>query len=137
VAHLVGGWVGGQDLVSTPAEDLGSMLDQHVWTTFHVLQAFVPQLVRSGYGRVFVVSSPVTVSPSAKSAPYAAAKAAEEALLLTLAHEVKGSGVTANVFQVRSIGPDGARSEEIVAAMLYLCSAEGGQVNGARLPLLG
>jgi NAD(P)-dependent dehydrogenase (short-subunit alcohol dehydrogenase family) len=142
LAHLVGGWVGGTDLASTPVDDLRSMLDQHVWTTFHLFQAFVPQLQRRGFGRVFVVSSPVTLTPSARSSPYAAAKAAEEALVLTLAQEMKGSGVTANVLQVRAIqvddaGSGGTRPEEIVAAMLYLCSAEGGRVNGARLPLLG
>jgi NAD(P)-dependent dehydrogenase (short-subunit alcohol dehydrogenase family) len=143
LAHLVGGWVGGTELAGTPADDLRNMLDQHVWTTFHLLQAFVPQLVRSSAGRVFVVSSPVTLNPSAKSAPYAAAKSAEEALVLTLAEELKGSGVTANVLQVRAIqvdggsGSGGARPDEIVAAMLYLCSPEGGRVNGARLPLVG
>jgi NAD(P)-dependent dehydrogenase (short-subunit alcohol dehydrogenase family) len=141
LAHLVGGWVGGQDLASTAPDDLRSMLDQHVWTTFHLLRVCGPKLIQSGWGRVFVVSSPVTLSPSAKSAPYAAAKAAEEALVLTLAQEVRGTGVTANVLQVRAIQLEGdgsgARPEEIVAAMLYLCSPEGGRVNGARLPLLG
>ena len=142
LAHLVGGWVGGKDLASTEADDLRSMLDQHVWTTFHLLRACGPKLVLGGWGRVLVVSSPVTVAPSARSGPYAAAKAAEEALVLTLAQEVRGTGVTANVLQVRAIqvddsGSGGARPEEIVAAMLYLCSPEGGRVNGARLPLVG
>jgi NAD(P)-dependent dehydrogenase (short-subunit alcohol dehydrogenase family) len=142
LAHLVGGWVGGKDLASTAADDLRSMLDQHVWTTFHLLRACAPKLVEAGWGRVLVVSSPVTLNPSARSAPYAAAKAAEEALVLTLAQEVRGTAVTANVLQVRAIqvddaGSGGARPDEIVAAMLYLCSAEGGRVNGARLPLVG
>jgi 2-hydroxycyclohexanecarboxyl-CoA dehydrogenase len=150
LAHLVGGWVGGADLVSSSADDLRAMLDQHVWTTFHMIQAFVPRLVASGWGRVFVVSSPVTVQPAAKSGPYATAKAAEEALLLTLAQEVRGSGVTANVLQVRAIDVDHQRErepsasnagwalpEEIAAAMLFLCSPDGARLNGTRLPLVG
>jgi 3-oxoacyl-[acyl-carrier protein] reductase len=142
LAHLVGGWVGGKDLASTEADDLRSMLDQHVWTTFLLLQACVPRLTAAGWGRVFVVSSPVTLHPAAKSAPYAAAKAAEEALVLSVAQEVRGTGVTANVLQVRAIqadrgGSGGARPEEIAAAMLYLCSPEGALLNGARLPLVG
>src|SRR5213595_2909006 len=34
--HLVGGWVGGKDLVASDDGDLTGMLDQHVWTTWHV-----------------------------------------------------------------------------------------------------
>ena len=88
-------------------------------------------------GCLFVVSSPVTQAPAAKSSAYAAAKAAEEALVLTLAHETSGRGVTANVLQVRAIDAEHTRPEEIAAAMLYLCSAEAGRVNGVRLPLIG
>ena len=148
--HLVGGWVGGKELAATDAGDLTSMLDQHVWTTFHVLQAFTPHLAASGRGRIVVVSSPVTSRPPAKSGVYAAAKAAEEALVLTLAQEARNKGVTANVLQVRAIDVQHTRDtepsssnaswtapEEIAAAMLYLCSPEAGMVNGVRLPLTG
>ena len=121
------------------------MLDQHVWTTWHLLRAFLPRMAAGGWGRVVVVSAPVTTQPAAKSAPYSAAKAAEEALVLTAAQESKGRGVTANVIHVRSIdeehrcrpGSSAATPEEIVAAMLYLCSDEGGPVTGARVPLTG
>src|SRR5919202_1537544 len=146
--HLVGGWVGGKELAATDAGDLTSMLDQHVWTTFHVLQAFTPHLAASGRGRIVVVSSPVASRPAAKSGVYAAAKAAEEALVLTLAQEARNKGVTANVLQVRAIDVQHKRDtepsasnaswttpEEIAAAMLYLCSPDAGMINGARLPL--
>ena len=137
LAHLVGGWIGGQELTATSARDLESMLEQHVWTTFHLLKAFVPHITSSGWGRVFVVSSPVAAQPTAKAGPYAVAKAAEEALMLLLAQEVRGSGVTANIIQVRAIDAQHTRPEEIAATMLFLCSAEGGRLNGARLPLVG
>jgi NAD(P)-dependent dehydrogenase (short-subunit alcohol dehydrogenase family) len=143
--HLVGGWTGGKELVEAETADLAGMLDQHVWTTWHLLRAFLPRLIAGGWGRVVVVSAPVATQPAAKSGPYAAAKAAEEALVLTAAQESKGRGVTTNVVVVRSIDEEHARKpgssaatpEEIVAVMLYLCSEEGGMVTGARLPLLG
>jgi NAD(P)-dependent dehydrogenase (short-subunit alcohol dehydrogenase family) len=126
------------------------MLDQHVWTTWYLLQAFVPHLAASGRGRVIVVSTPMASRPAAKTGAYAAAKAAEEALILTLAQETKDQGVTANILQVRAIDIEHKREkepspanaawatpEEIAAAMLYLCSDEAGVVNGARLPLFG
>ncbi len=73
------------------------MLDQHLWTTLHALQSVVPGMVERGFGRVIAVSSPLAADPGAKGASYAMAKAAEEALVRSLAREVSGSGVTANL----------------------------------------
>src|SRR5512144_3100412 len=50
--HLVGGWIGGKTLVEAGAEDLDFMLGQHVWTTFHLFQTFIPYLVKNRWGRV-------------------------------------------------------------------------------------
>jgi NAD(P)-dependent dehydrogenase (short-subunit alcohol dehydrogenase family) len=137
--HLVGGWTGGKTLVETAPDDFNAMLDQHVHTTFNLFQAFVPHLVESGWGRVLTVSAPVASKPAAKRGAYGAAKAAQEALFLTLAEELKGTGVTANVIVVNAIDVmrvgAGATPEEITAAMLRLCSDEAAQTNGTRLPL--
>jgi short-subunit dehydrogenase len=84
---------------------------------------------------VVVVSAPVTVKPSAKTALYAAAKSAQESLVMTLAEEYKSSGLTANIIQVKSIGESGTSPAEIVSAMTYLFSDDAAKVNGARLPL--
>ena len=148
--HLVGGWVGGKTLVETEAADLETMLKQHVWTTFHLLQAFVPQLTAAGQGRVLVVSSPLALRPAAKSGAYATAKAAQEAMVLALAQETRERGVTANIVHVRTIDVEHKREsqpspsnagwttpEEITAALLYLCSAEAAMVTGQRLSLAG
>jgi 3-oxoacyl-[acyl-carrier protein] reductase len=137
--HLVGGWTGGKTIPESTADDFESMLNQHVWTTFHLLQAFVPHIASSQWGRVMIVSMPVTVKPSAKMALYAAAKSAQESLVLTLAEEYKDSGLTANVIHVKSIdiknAGKGTSPAEIVSAMTYLFSDEAGKVNGARIPL--
>ena len=105
--HLVGGWTGGKTIPESSADDFESMLNQHVWTTFHLLQAFVPHIAASQWGRVIVVSKPETVKPSAKTALYTAAKSAQESLVLTLAEEYKDSGLTANVIHVKSIDTKG------------------------------
>jgi NAD(P)-dependent dehydrogenase (short-subunit alcohol dehydrogenase family) len=67
-----------------------------------------------------------------------------------LAQEVKETGVTANILQVRTIDAKHERDsqptpknaawttpEEILPAILYLCSDEAQVVNGARIPLYG
>ncbi|HMA37479.1 MAG TPA: SDR family oxidoreductase [Chloroflexia bacterium] len=127
-----------------------SIANRVAWTTLHVLQAFGPALVSNGWGRVIAVSSPFAARPQANGAAYAVGKAAQEALLGSLAEEVADTGVTANLLLVRTIDAQHERAqartaknaawtspEEVAAAILYLCSAEAGAINGARLPLYG
>ena len=139
--HLVGGWTGGRTIPESSGDDLKSMLDQHVWTTFHLLRSFTPHIARSKWGRIMIVSKPETMRPSAKTALYTAAKSAQESLLLTLAEEYKESGLTANIIHVKSIDTTytgkGTSPAEIVSTMEYLFSDEAGKVNGARIPLYG
>ncbi len=137
--HLVGGWTGGKTLAEASEAELTSMLDQHVWTTFHLFQSFAPKLAASKWGRVIVVSKSTVPNPPGKEGIYAAAKAAQENMVLTLAAELKESGVTANIIQVKSIDVKnegkGTTPDEIVAAMMYLFSEEANKVSGARLPV--
>ena len=137
--HLVGGWTGGKTIPESSNNELEFMLNQHVWTTYNLLQSFAPHIAASRWVRVIVVSQPVTIKPAAKSALYAAAKSAQESLVLTLAEEYKESGLTANVIHVKSIDTKGMGKgtlpAEIVSAMTYLFSEEAGKVNGARIPL--
>jgi NAD(P)-dependent dehydrogenase (short-subunit alcohol dehydrogenase family) len=137
--HLVGGWTGGKTIPESSTDDLDFMLGQHAWTTFHLFQAFTPLLISNGWGRVMIVSMPLTIRPAAKMGAYVAGKAAQEALVQTLAEEVKDKGVTANIIHVKSIDTKGdgkgTRPEEIVAAMTYLFSDEATKITGARIPL--
>lgn len=137
--HLVGGWIGGKTLVEASVQDLDFMIGQHIWTTFHLFQAFTPHLVKSGWGRVMIVSASTVEDPPGKTGTYTAVKAAQENLVLTLSAELKNQGVTANIIQVRAIDVNdkgtGTTPEEIVAAMMYLFSDEAAKITGVRLPL--
>ena len=137
--HLVGGWVGGKTLPEVSVDDMTFMLNQHVWTTFHLFQAYSQKLAASGWGRVIAVSASTVATPPGKTGPYTAAKAAQENLVLTLAAELKEHGVTANIIQVRAIDVEnkgtGTTPDVIVAAIQYLFSEQAGKVNGARIPL--
>jgi NAD(P)-dependent dehydrogenase (short-subunit alcohol dehydrogenase family) len=148
--HLVGGWIGGKTIIETPPDDLTLMLNQHIWTSFNVVKAFIPHLIRNGWGRVIMITSPSATRPNVKGGPYAMGKSAQEALMLTLSQELKGTGVTANLLQVKTIdlkrekvsapAPDNGSwttPEELAASILYLLSEEAGTVNGAKIPLYG
>ena len=95
--YLVGGWIGGKTLSEAPVEDLALMVNQYVWTSFHVIQAFVPYIIRNNWERVIMITSPSASRPGSKSGPYAIGKAGQETLMQTLAQELKGTGVTANL----------------------------------------
>jgi NAD(P)-dependent dehydrogenase (short-subunit alcohol dehydrogenase family) len=150
LVHLVGGWIGGKPLLEASADDLTTMIDQHIWTSFHTTRAFLPLLLRNGWGRVIMIGSPSSAHPAAQGGPYAIGKAGQTALMLTLAAELRVTGVTANLIEVKTIdlkreklsnpGPENSSwstPEELSAAILYLLSDEAGAVNGARIPLFG
>jgi NAD(P)-dependent dehydrogenase (short-subunit alcohol dehydrogenase family) len=148
--NFVGGWIGGAPVARINPEDLITMIQQHIWTTFYLTQAFVPQMISNGWGRLVVISSPSVAETPANGSPYTVAKSGQEALMLTLANELNGTGVTANVLRVRTIDVKHERDqdqtsktaswttpEEITEALFYLCSDEARTVNGARIPLYG
>lgn len=150
VVHLVGGWAGGTEVADLDHDEVRRMLDQHLWTTLHVLQAVVPGMRARGFGRIIGVSSPFAATPGPRGAGYAIAKAAEEVLLRTLAREAAADGVTSNILVVRTLDDARARAaqpnartsgwttpDELADAAAWLASAAGAAVNGARIPLDG
>lgn len=150
LAHLVGGWVGGTPVAELDPDEIRRMLDQHLWTTLHVLQAVLPGMQARGFGRVVAVSSPFAASPGPRGASYAIAKAAEEILLRSLAREAAADGVTANVLVVRTLDDERSRSsqpnaktagwttpDEVAHAIAWLASPAAAAVTGARIPLDG
>lgn len=145
--HLVGGWAGGTPVVDLDHGEVRDLLERHLWSTLHVLQAAVPGMVARGTGRIIAVSSPLATAPGPRGASYAMAKAAEEALIRSLAREVAGTDVTANLVVVRAIearsggaAPRTAGSttpEALADVLAFLASPAGRPVNGARIPLDG
>jgi len=148
--HLVGGWNGGMPAVDVAPSDFEEMLGQHLYTTLHMVQATVPSMIERGWGRVMAISTPLASEPGPRGGGYVAAKAAQEALLRTLARDLAGSGVTSNVLLVRTIDAEHERDEnpspknaqwttpeEIAQVMVALASDAAGTINGARIPLYG
>lgn len=150
LVHLVGGFHGGESVVDVRDAEVGAMLGQHLWTTLNMVRAVVPRMTAAGWGRVVAVSSPQASTPGKGVSPYAIGKAAQEALLSSLAREVAGTGVTVNVVLVRQIDVEHQRDanpspknawwttpEEISAEIAHLLGDEAAAINGAKIPLFG
>ena len=148
--NFVGGWLGGELISDTPAEKLETMIQNHIWSSFFLAKVFSQHFLQQNWGRMAIVSSPSASETPAKAGPYSIARAGEEALLKTLANEFKGTGATSNVIRVRTIDDDHLREkepseknrgwtlpEEIAEMLIFLCSEEGGRINGAIIPMYG
>jgi len=150
LVHVVGGWLGGTPAVELDPADVATSFDQHVFSTLHMVRAVVPGMVERGWGRVLAISQPLATEPGPRGGGYLMAKAAQEVMLRSLARDLAGSGVTANLLIVKTIDKDHERDrepttknaqwttpEEIAAAMVMLCGDDASTVNGARIPLFG
>lgn len=148
--HLVGGWSGGTPTVELDPAAVDAMLGQHLYSTLSMVQAVVPGMIERGWGRVIAISTPLATEPGPRGGGYLAAKAAQEALLRTLARDLAGSGVTSNLIIVKTIDAKHERDteptpknaswttpEEIAELMLFLASDAAANINGARVPLFG
>jgi 3-oxoacyl-[acyl-carrier protein] reductase len=78
-------------------QDWQRALDLNLHTAFHTAQAVLPAMVRRAYGRIVLISSvtgPLVTAPG--EAGYAAAKAAVDGMMRTLALEYGRAGITVN-----------------------------------------
>ena len=148
VAHLVGGWRGGQPLGEAPLEDWALLHDLLVRTVQHTSRAFLPALKASGRGRFVLVSAKAASEPTSSNAAYAAAKAAAEAWTLALADELAGTGATANILVVNAIltarmqaenpdkgYPSFTHADDLAAAIGFVLGDHAARMNGKRIRL--
>lgn len=148
IAHLVGGWRGGQPLHESSLEDWALLHDLLVRTVQHTTRAFHDQLAASEHGRFVLVSAKQAQAPSNANAAYAAAKAAAEAWTLAYADGFEPGGATANIVVVDAIltprmreespgeeFPTFTPAEHVADAIAFLCSDAAAEMNGQRLAL--
>jgi NAD(P)-dependent dehydrogenase (short-subunit alcohol dehydrogenase family) len=132
----------------------------NIWSSLLLAQTFLPAMLAKGWGRVVALGSIQESRPNARHIAYAATKAAQTSLILTLARTVGEPNVTFNLLKPGVIATDrnaaalddAARRRAIleatplgrigapddcVGAALLLCSEEGRFINGAELHVDG
>ena len=150
LCSLVGGWAGGRDVEETDDVRFDRMLDINLRSAFYAVRAAVPYLKEAGWGRVVLVGSRAAIDFPESQAAFNIAKAGVVALGRSVAQELDGTGVTANVLMPSVIDTPVTRQslpyadyvnwptpDEIAAVAQFVLSDESGVMNGALIPVYG
>jgi Dehydrogenases with different specificities (related to short-chain alcohol dehydrogenases) len=150
VAHLVGGFAGGQTVAQTDDAIFQRMFDMNVNSAFHLLRAVIPHMRKAGSGRIIAIGSRAAEDPGPNVGAYSASKAAIVSLMRTVAVENKDAGITANVILPGTIDTPANRKAmpgadvsqwvqpaSIASLIVWLAGEAGKDVTGAAIPVYG
>jgi NAD(P)-dependent dehydrogenase (short-subunit alcohol dehydrogenase family) len=87
----------GNTVADTDPAELARVVGTHALGAHHVTRMLLPQMRKQARGDVIMISSVATRENAAGGAPYNMAKAALEALAMTLAREERSKGIRVNV----------------------------------------
>lgn len=150
LCSLVGGWAGGRDVEETDDVRFERMLDLNLRSAFYAVRAVIPYLKEAGWGRILLVGSRGAVDFFEAQAAFNIAKAGVAALGQSVATELDGTGVTANVLMPSVIDTPATRRslpyadyvnwptpDEIAAVAEFILGEESGVINGGLIPVYG
>lgn len=150
LAHLVGGFAGGQTVAEADDATFQRMLDMNLNSAFHMLRAVLPPMRQASSGRIIAIGSRAAENPGATVGAYSASKAALVSLIRTVAIENKDLGITANVILPGTIDTPANRRDmpgadtsqwvqpaSIASLIVWLAGDGGKDVTGAAIPVYG
>ena len=150
LAHLVGGFAGGQTIADTDDATFQRMLDMNLNSAFHILRAVIPHMRKAQSGRIIAIGSRAAEAPGASVGAYSASKAALVSLIRTVAIENKDAGITANVILPGTMdtpvnrkvmsGADMSQWVQpgsVASLIAWLAGDAGKDVTGAAIPVYG
>jgi NAD(P)-dependent dehydrogenase (short-subunit alcohol dehydrogenase family) len=141
----VGGFAMGS-LVETDRAAWDAQLHLNLTTTYVACRAVVPGMLAAGAGRVVAVASRAVLPPAGGFIAYTVAKAGVIALVLALAQETRGRGVTVNAVLPSTMDTPANRAampdvdprtwtpvEAVADGIAYLAGESAGHVTGTLL----
>ena len=150
VAHLMGGWVGGEKVADTSLGVWEAMMSVNLTSAFLLTRAAIPRMLERGGGSIVYVASRAAKEQRAGNGAYAVSKAGLLVLAETVAEEYGGKGIRANsVLPGTMDTPANRRAmpnadasrwtppEEVARVILFLASPDSAPVNGAAVPVYG
>jgi len=150
LAHLVGGFVGGQTIADTNDATFQRMFDMNLNSAFHMLRAVIPHMRKAGAGRIIAIGSRAAEAPGPAIGAYSASKAALVSLIRTVALENKDAGITANIILPGTMDTPANRKAmagadvlqwvqpaSVASLIVWLAGEAGRDVTGASIPVYG
>lgn len=167
IAVLNGGIASrGRGVIDTDAQEVWSLVATHALGPHQLCRAFLPSMRARGGGHVVFISSVATTGMNAFGAPYNMAKAAMEALALTLAKEERPHQIRVNIVapglvetdmgvrlaramtgrremdDLRSMDNDApfgrvCQPEDVAQAVMYMCAPQASYITGQRIQVDG
>lgn len=148
------------DWENISSEEFDKQMHTNFRSSLQLIQACVPGMRAKKWGRIVTVGSVQQSRPNTAMAVYAATKAAQNNLCMTLCGQLAADGITINNIapgavetvrnetvladpayrkMIENSIPVGfvARSEDIAPAILLLASEEGRYITGADIPIDG
>ena len=150
LAHLVGGFAGGQTVADTDDATFQRMFDMNLNSAFHMLRAVIPHMRKAAAGRIIAIGSRAAEAPGPTVGAYSASKAALVSLVRTVALENKDAGITANVILPGTMDTPANRKAmpgadtsawvqpaSVASLIVWLAGDAGKDVTGAAIPVYG
>jgi len=150
--NIVGGYLGGEDLVNTTESDWDYMMNTNLKSAFLCSKGALPHMIRQNYGRIVNVAARPAVEKRyrVKSGAYAISKAGVLILTEALAEEVKKYDINVNCILPSTIDtPNNRRSfpnadsskwvkpEDVAKVILFLVSDDSKITSGASITVYG
>ncbi len=134
--NSLGGWIGGKRLHEHTSSEIQKMFSIDFIPTFNIMSAVLPIMMSHRFGRIVNFVSLQVFGTGANNSIYSASKSAIFALTKAAAEEYKDFGISVYAVAPSIIDTESnrrsmpkadagrwVRVEEIVDAVLYLCSA--------------
>jgi NAD(P)-dependent dehydrogenase (short-subunit alcohol dehydrogenase family) len=150
LAHLVGGFAGGQSVAETDDATIQGMFDTNLNSAFHILRAVIPHMRKAGTGRIVAIGSRAAEDPGPGVGAYSASKAALVSLIRTVALENKAAGIRANVILPGTMDTPANRKDmpgadvsqwvqpaSVASLILWLAGDAGKDITGAAIRVYG
>jgi NAD(P)-dependent dehydrogenase (short-subunit alcohol dehydrogenase family) len=150
LAHLVGGFAGGQTIADTDDATFQRMFEMNLNSAFHMIRAVIPPMRKADAGRIIAIGSRAAEDPGPSVGAYSASKAALVSLMRTVALENKDAGITANVILPGTMDTPANRKAmpgadtgtwvqpaSVASLIVWLAGDAGKDVTGAAIPVYG
>jgi NAD(P)-dependent dehydrogenase (short-subunit alcohol dehydrogenase family) len=150
LAHIMGGFAGGQPIPETDDATWELMLNLNLRSAINIFRTVIPHMRSARHGSIVAIAGRAAIGPAAHVAAYGASKAALVSLVQSAAAENKNEGITVNAILPGTMDTPANRKSDpkadpsrwvppqnVADLVLFLASPAAAQITGASIPVYG